>query len=69
MKIILALLLFTSLVPGSVSAAESEANDATKNQEVKPKDQELKPWVRKVAFGLLLLGFISDQQEYGFDPN
>jgi lipid A 3-O-deacylase len=71
MKIILALLLFTSLLPGSVSAAESEANDATKNQEVKPKDQELKPWVRKVAFGLLWhdIGFISDQQEHGLDPN
>ena len=33
--------------------------------------QEVKPWVRKVAFGVVAhdVGFISDQWEHGADPN
>ena len=63
-KIIFALLLFVPLLLGSVYAAESVANDADKSQEAKP-------WVRKVAFGILAhdVGFISDKRESGVDPN
>ena len=60
----MALVLFASLVSGSVYAAESAANDMDTSQEVKP-------WVRKVAFGVVAhdVGFISDQWEHGADPN
>jgi hypothetical protein len=62
-KIILAL-FFTSLLSGSVSAAESAAGDAD-------KIQEEKPWVRRVSFGIVAhdRGFISDNRENGVDPN
>jgi lipid A 3-O-deacylase len=62
-RIILALFFFTFLVLGAASGAESAASNADKS--------EVKPWVRKVAFGILLhdVGPISDQRENGVDPN
>ena len=62
-RIILALLFFISLLSGTAFAAESAASNADKSEE--------KPWVRKVAFGILLhdVGFISDRRENGVDLN
>jgi len=62
-RIIIVLFFFASLLPAPVFAAESAATPAD--------NSESKPWVRKVAFGVLLhdIGFISDQRENGVDPN
>src|ERR1041384_8746337 len=62
-RIIIALFFFASLLPATVFAAESAATPTN--------NSESKPWVRKVAFGILLhdIGFISDQRENGVDPN
>jgi lipid A 3-O-deacylase len=62
-RIILALLLFTSLLSGTAFAADSAAGNADKSDEI--------PWVRKVAFGIVLhdIGFISDKREKGVDIN
>ncbi len=62
-RIILALFFFTSLLSATAFAGESAAGNADKN--------ESKPWVRKVAFGILLhdVGFISDKRENGVDPH
>jgi len=69
LRMTLALFLFTSLLAGSVSAAESAASDADKSQV--DQSQEGKPWVRRVSFGIVLhdTGFISDKRENGVDPN
>lgn len=62
-RVILALFFFTSLLSGPACGAENAAGT--------PDKSEPKPWVRKVAFGILLhdVGFISDQRENGVDPN
>jgi hypothetical protein len=62
-RIVFAVLFFISLLTGTVSAAESTASN--------PDTGEEKPWVRRVSFGMLLhdIGFISDQNEHGLDPN
>jgi hypothetical protein len=62
-RIILAVVFFLCNLQGAVLGAEDAATDADKS--------EVKPWVRKVAFGILLhdVGFISDQKENGVDPN
>jgi len=59
-----AFFLFTWLVAGFVFAAEDSPPPSDKTEEPIP-------WVRKVAFGLVLhdVGFISDQWEHGLDPN
>ena len=61
-RIILALFLFASLLPAIVLTTESAATTTEKS--------EAKPWVRKLAFGILLhdIGLISDQRENGVDP-
>jgi len=61
-RIFVALFVLASLVPPSVSGAESVTNDANRSQEAKP-------WVRKVIFGILLhdIGFISDHKENGLE--
>src|ERR1051326_4298748 len=63
-RMMLALLLFTSLLAGSLAAAESAPTDADKNQEEHS-------WVRRLSFGIVLhdVGFISDKREKGVDPN
>jgi hypothetical protein len=62
-RIILALCFFTFLLSGSVFAADTTAGN--------PDQSEAKPWVRKVAFGILAhdIGFISDKRENGVDIN
>jgi hypothetical protein len=62
-RIVLAWFLFASLFLGAAYGAESAANNADKN--------EPKPWVRKVAFGILAhdIGPVSDNRENGVDPN
>jgi lipid A 3-O-deacylase PagL len=62
-RIILTLFFFISLLSGIGSAAESAAGNADQS--------EVKPWVRRVTFGIVLhdIGFISDKRENGVDPN
>lgn len=62
-RIVLALFFLTFLFSGAAYGAE-KATDA-------PDKSEPKPWVRKVAFGLLAhdIGPISDNKEKGLDPN
>jgi lipid A 3-O-deacylase len=62
-RIICALFFLTFLLSGTAFGAESVVSNGDKS--------EVKPWVRKVAFGILLhdVGFISDQRENGVDPN
>ena len=62
-RIVLAWVFFTFLFSGAAYGSESTANNTDKS--------EPKPWVRKVAFGILLhdIGFISDQREHGVDAN
>lgn len=61
-RIVLALFLVFQL-SGAVFAAENGVANTDQG--------EVKPWVRRVTFGLLLhdIGFISDQREHGLDPN
>jgi len=48
---------------GAVFGAENAATNAG--------NHEVKPWVRRVSFGIVAhdIGFISDQRENGVDPN
>ena len=62
-RIVLAVVFSLCNLQGAVLGAENAAADAD--------ESEVKPWVRKVTFGILLhdVGFISDQRENGVDPN
>ena len=62
-RVIRALVFFTFLLSGTAFAAESALTNGDNN--------EPKPWVRKVAFGILAhdRGPISDNKENGVDPN
>ena len=62
-RIILALCFFTFLLSGTASGADDAASNGDKS--------EPKPWIRKVAFGILAhdRGPISDNKENGVDPN
>jgi len=61
-RIILALFLVFEL-SGAVFGAENAATNAG--------NHEVKPWVRRVSFGIVAhdIGFISDNRENGVDPN
>ena len=62
-RIILWLVFFIFLYSGASSGAEDAASNTDKS--------EPKPWVRKVAFGILAhdIGPVSDNRESGVDPN
>ena len=62
-RIIRALFFLTFLLSGTAFGAEDAASNGDKS--------EPKPWVRKVAFGILAhdRGPISDNKENGVDPN
>jgi len=62
-RIIFAGVFFIFLLSGAAAAADNPDNNGAKNGD--------KPWVRKVAYGVLLhdVGLISDQRENGVDPN
>ena len=62
-RIILWLVFFIFLFSGASSGAEDAASNTDKS--------EPKPWVRKVAFGILAhdIGPVSDNRESGVDPN
>src|SRR6476660_2879070 len=62
-RIILAGVFFIFLLAGAATGADNPGNNGDKNVD--------KPWVRKVAFGILAhdRGPISDNKENGVDPN
>jgi len=62
-RIVLWLLFFILLLSTAAVGADNANSNSDKT--------EVKPWVRKVAFGILLhdVGPISDQRENGVDPN
>jgi len=62
-RIVLAVLFTLCGFRATLYGAENVANTAPTS--------EVKPWVSRVAFGILLhdVGFISDQKEHGVDPN
>jgi hypothetical protein len=62
-RVIRALVFFTFLLSGTAFAAENALTNGDNN--------EPKPWVRKIAFGILAhdRGPISDNKENGVDPN
>jgi hypothetical protein len=62
------IILLSACLCGMQTAALGAENMPTNGDR---SDGAAKPWVRKIAFGILLhdVGFISDQKEHGADPN